>query len=90
MPPKRRPGKRRLDPETELEAWSMVFACGHDYFGDLPRIGVPMDEHGHGPERAAAEEAWHRLGARFLVEKADPVQGTPWALSEFGELGRAG
>ena len=30
---KRWPGKRRLHPAAEFEAWSMVFACGTDYFG---------------------------------------------------------
>ena len=90
MPPKRRPGKRQLDAGAELEAWSMVFACGHDYFGDLSRIGVPMDEHGHGPERMAAEEAWHRLGARFLARPQEPHLTPAWALTEFGEPGRAG
>ena len=83
MPVKKRTAKRRLDPAAELDAWSMAFQCGHDYFGDLPEIGVPMD--GHGPDRAAAEAAWHRLGARFLAERRDPVLGTPWAPSEFGE-----
>ena len=90
MPVKKRAAKRRLDALAELAAWSMVFQSGWDYFGDLPRIGVAMDERGHRPERAAAEEAWHRLGARFLAEGADPVQDTPWALSEFGKPGRAG
>ena len=89
MPPKRRTEKRRMDPAAELAAWSMVFQSGWDYFGDLSRLGVPMDEHNHRPDREAAEAAWHRLGARFLEEATDPVLGTPWAVSEFGDPGYA-
>ncbi len=83
MPPKRRTEKRRMDPAAELAAWSMTFACGRDYFNDLPRIGVPMES--HRPERAAAEDAWRRLGARFLSEPQDPHLMPAWALKEFGE-----
>ena len=89
MPLKRRTEKRRMDPAAELAAWSMVFQSGWDYFGDLPRLGVLMDEHGHRPDRAAAEEAWRRLGARFLAEPQDPHLTPSWALKEFGEPGRA-
>jgi hypothetical protein len=63
----------------------LVFQCGTDYFGELRDIGVPMDSHGRHPERGAAEDAWHRLGARFLAEATDPVRGAPWALKQFGE-----
>ena len=85
MPVKKRTAKRRLDPATELAAWSMTFACGTDYFGDLPRIGVPMDDHGYHPDRAAAEDAWRRLGERFLSEPQDPHLTPSWALTEFGD-----
>ncbi len=83
MAAKRRNPKRRLTPDAELEAWEMVFASGWDFFDDVGRLGVPMED--HRPDRAAAEDAWNRLGARFLAAKADPVGGTPWALAEFGE-----
>ena len=83
MPVERRADKRRLDPAAELAAWSMVFACGRDHFHDLPRIGVRTDD--HGPDRAAAEDAWRRLGARFLAEPQDPHLTPCWALQEFGE-----
>ena len=88
MPPKRRTGKRRLDPAAELEAWSGAFQGHWTYFGELGEIGVETDAYGR-PERAVAAAAWHRLGARFLAEKADPKLGTPWGLSEFGEPGHA-
>jgi hypothetical protein len=83
MPVKRRAAKRRLDLAAELQAWSMVFACGRDYFNDLPSIGVLTD--GSRPDRAAAEDAWRRLGARFLAEPQDPHLTPAWALKEFGE-----
>ncbi len=84
MPVKRRIEKRRMDPAAELDAWSGAFQSHHTYFGELEEIGVKTDSYGR-PDRATAEEAWHRLGARFLAEKHNPVLGTPWALSEFGE-----
>ncbi len=83
MPAKKRAAKRRIDPVAELEAWSTAFWCGHDYFGDLPEIGVPMN--GRDPERAAAEEVWHRLGARYLATRDPREAYAPWALLEFGE-----
>ena len=84
MPVKMRAAKRRLDPGAELKAWSLYFQSGHDYLGDLPEIGVPTGPY-HDPDRVVGEEVWHRLGARFLEEAADPLLGTPWALREFGE-----
>ena len=67
MPVKRRNEKRRLDPATELAAWSMTFQCGTDYLQELPRIGVPTDNYSR-PDLAVAEDAWRRLGTRFLAE----------------------
>ena len=84
MPVKRRTEKRRMDPAAELAAWSMLFACGCDYFDDLPRIGVPIDSTSR-PDRTAAEAAWRRLGARFLSEPQDPHLTPAWALKEFGQ-----
>ena len=84
MPAKRRTAKRRLDPTAELKAWSGAFQSHWTYFGELEEIGVETDPYGR-PDRATAEEAWHRLGARFLAEMRDPVLGEPWALTEFGE-----
>jgi hypothetical protein len=71
-----------MDPAAELKAWSMVFACGADYLHDLPRIGVTTD--GFSPDREAAEEAWHRLGRRFLAEPQEPHLTPAWAFKEFG------
>ncbi len=84
MPPKRRTDKRRLDPAAELQAWSGAFQSHWTYFGELEEIGVATDAYGR-PDRAVAEEAWHRLGGRFLAEMHDPVRGDPWALKKFGE-----
>ena len=84
MPVKRRTEKRRMDPTAELEAWSLMFASGYDYFDDLPRIGVVTDAYSK-PDRAVIQDAWHRLGARFLAEPQDPHLVPCWALKEFGE-----
>ena len=89
MPPKRRAAKRRLNAEAELAAWSMLFACGHDYFQELPAIGVPTDPYSR-PNRAAVAEAWRRLGARFLATPQEPHLTPCWALREFGEPGELG
>ena len=89
MPVKRRHKKRRLDPAAELEAWSGAFQSHYTYFGELEEIGVDTDAQGQ-PDRAVVEAAWHRLGVRFLAEKADPVLGTPWAVLELREPRHAG
>lgn len=81
MPVKRRTQKRRLDPRGEAEAWSCVFDSGWDFFDDLARFGVEVDEHGR-PQRETAEAAWNRVGALFLADRADPRE--PWALRQFG------
>ena len=83
MPVKRRATKRRGGSAEELDAWGLTFSAGYDFFESLPEIGVPIDQHGR-PDRATAEEAWHRLGAQFLAEYR-PRHADPWALSEFGE-----
>ena len=85
MPVRARNAKKRISTAAELEAWETLFATGYDFFGDL---GLHHKE--HTPEaRAAAKEAWHRLGANFLDNRADPSRadgwaGEPWALEEFG------
>ena len=89
MPVKRRTAKRRLDPMAELEAWSCAFQAHYTYFGELEEIGVETDAYGR-PDRAVAEAAWRRLGARFLAEAANPHLGAPWALLEFGDPSHAG
>ena len=86
MPVKRRTPKRRTNLAAELEAWATYFDCGHDFFNELPRIGVDC-ERSRGPERAVAEEAWHRLGARYLADPEPKLKphSELWALKEFGE-----
>lgn len=84
MPVKRRNAKRRLSPAMEAQAWSCVFETRHDFFGDMREIAVPTDHLGD-PDRATAEEAWHRLGPTFLDQR-DPREGAvPWAVREFGD-----
>ena len=87
MPVKRRSDKRRLDPVAELMAWECVFDCSHDFFTELPSIGVATDPYGC-PPHEATEAAWHRLGARFLAER-QPDPRPPWALQQFGEPNHA-
>jgi hypothetical protein len=84
MPVKRRVAKRRIDLETELLFWSSVFGSGYDFFGELPSIGIAVDQHNR-PDREVAREAWHRLGAIWMDDPINPWD--PWALREFGEPG---
>ena len=84
MPVKRRPEKRRLDPATELAAWSLTFQCGTDYLQQLPRIGVRTNDYSR-PDLAIAEDAWRRLGARFLAEPQERHPIPAWALTKFGD-----
>ncbi len=79
----------------------MTFDSGHDFFGDLAAVGVvhPMaccsgrpPEDRPAAERAfmaAAEAAWHELGAAFLEARVpdDDDDEPPWALEEFGPPG---
>ena len=94
MPVKRRLGKRRIDQQAELQAWSGLFKCGYDYFNELDNWGAwPATDTADQSKRAAAKAAWKRLGAAFLAEwRAGGLHGRPmapldttWALSEFGE-----
>ena len=98
MPVKRRNPKHRITPEAEMEAWSMMFECGHDWFGDLEPFGFGGRDYDE-EARDAAPQAWARLGELFL-ERREPtpfdtrpvpphlvgvVSKKPWALYEFGE-----
>ncbi|MDB5575859.1 MAG: hypothetical protein JWR80_1035 [Bradyrhizobium sp.] len=60
----------------------MYLESGHDFFNDLPEIGLSDP-----PPRAAALEAWRRL-APVLIEtwskSRHPSQGPAWAVQEFG------
>lgn len=85
MPVKRRAAKRRVHHAAELAAWSGVFECEYDFFGDLEDFGISGDK----AVREAAPEAWQRLGAEFMAGwKPTQVRETPWALEEFGEPGK--
>ena len=84
MPVKRRTAKRRLDPAAEVAIWESVFDSGRDFFDDLKDLGVPLDQYGR-PEPAAAEQAWQRLGARYLATRTPNSRREPWALIQFGE-----
>ncbi|MDB5825740.1 MAG: hypothetical protein JWR21_4444 [Herminiimonas sp.] len=79
MPIRRRTAKRRVD---DLRAWEMYLESGHDFFNDLPSIGL-FDP----PPRATALEAWRRLATVLLATWAEhrhPEQGPAWAVREFG------
>ena len=88
MPAKRRNSKRRTSSNAEVEAWSDLFTCGYDFFGDLEPWGFPRNNDADRAARAAAPEAWQRLGAAFLENwSPHPAPGqrqTPWAVEEFG------
>ena len=88
MPVKVRRPKRRMSVAAELEAWSVLFATGYDFFGDL---GFPKQEEA----RKAARDAWERLGPAFMARwTPSSARSVPWALEAFGEpqgsLGHAG
>ncbi len=87
MPVKRRISKRRVSPDVEVEAWATLFATGHDFFCDLKEWGFVRESFAPGTAaRAAAPEAWARLGRIFLDRRmGDGFNGEPWALKQFGE-----
>jgi hypothetical protein len=89
MPVKRRASKQRFSNAALLEAWSMPFQCGCDFFGDLKPLGIDARSILEADEdvMAAAREAWGRLGEAFMVEW-QPIKGVrekPWAFEQFGE-----
>jgi hypothetical protein len=82
MPVKLRQPKKRRTFEADLEAWSMMFECGYDYFNDL---GFGSGGDGDDVAREAAPEAWARLGAAFLANRpANASRTVPWALETLG------
>ena len=81
MPVRARRSKRRTSHVAELDAWETLFATGYDYFDDLGFGGRRGTERA----RAAAADAWRRLGARFLANRTDGWSCEPWALQTFGE-----
>ena len=79
MPVRRRVPKAR---PIEIEMWRMMFTAGFDFFNDLEPLGYASEAEA----RAAAPEAWRRLGAEFLrTWTPTGATETPWALEEFGE-----
>jgi hypothetical protein len=87
LPVKRRIAKRRISTEAELKAWDMMFSCGYDFFSSLEDLGYRNEAEA----RAAAPEAWKRLGRAFLAEYDDSgeraIHGVPWAEEQFGVPG---
>lgn len=83
MPVKRRIAKQRaISVADELQAWSVLFGSGFDFFDDLDDIGLPVSRREGHP---MAKEAWRRLGAEYLRrhDAAEPC----WALDRFGSPG---
>ncbi len=86
MPRRQRQAKRRASPEAELEAWGMAFLSGHDFLGDLAPWGFPPGPDGTPAVRAAAGDAWARLGRMYLDRLDRHVYpDAPWAQKQFGE-----
>jgi hypothetical protein len=86
MPAKTRRPKRRTSLAAEVEAWSMVFEVGTDYFGDLVEFGFEAGCEGDAAIQAAARKAWRRLGAAYMRTRIpDRNREQPWALEQFGE-----
>jgi hypothetical protein len=88
MPVKRRQTKRRLGDAGEVQAWSELFACGYDFFGDLEPFGFPGRDADRAA-RAAAPEAWKRLGKVYMetvwAARGPGQPDTPWAVEQFGD-----
>ena len=85
MPIRKRADKRRS--AEGLDEWFFVFTGGHDYFRQLPPLGIKTNRYNQ-PSLDDSHAAWLRLGYAFLQLPRDPDQGEPWALREFGEPGR--
>lgn len=87
MPRRQRQAKRRNSPEIEAEAWATLFATGRDFFDDLKEWGFRRELFAPGTAaRAAAPEAWKRLGRIFLDRGlGDGFLCETWALKQFGE-----
>jgi hypothetical protein len=89
MPRKRRMAKARIDQSGELAAWRTTFQCGVTLDGQLEPVGIPMAH--DRPTADEVEEAWHRLGERFIAaygrEWTHGNEGNrpSWALRKFGE-----
>ncbi len=95
MATKRRKVRRvRLSPMAELEAWSMMFRAGFDYFGTaaaLTGLQEPVNvwaaedrAEAEGKWLAAAQDAWRRLGRFYLDNWYPHSPQEPWALVQFG------
>ena len=87
MPVKRRRGKARMTPAQEADAWCDYFNCGAFLLaGTAEDLGLSDD----GDHDEAARDAWHRLGALFLIEARQHGFGRSgsghgrWALEKFG------
>ena len=92
MPVKRRIEKRRIDPQAELKIWANVFGHGCDWFSEVADhtgltepVHVRWDHERAQAEvlwRAASEEAWARLGERYLPSHDGDEMA--WAEEQFG------
>jgi hypothetical protein len=86
MPAKAKHAKRRIDEAAELEAWSMMFATGYDYFSAVARLRKPTGPIGRDdPSLSEARDAWRRLGPMFMASwKPEQNRPLPWAHVRFG------
>lgn len=84
MPVKRRRPKQRRSIEAEVQAWSVLFESGYDFFNHLAPLGFANEAEA----RRAAPDAWARCGDLFLDSYEPPPHDpdrVPWPLTEFGE-----
>jgi hypothetical protein len=85
MPRRIRHAKRRTNDDAEAKAWETMFECGYDFFDELEPFGFASEE----DAKASAQDAWKRLGVRFMEQwRAKPhssARATPWAFDQFGE-----
>jgi hypothetical protein len=61
-------GKRKnattgLSLEAQLQAWTMYFTTGYDFFHDLAVLGIART---HDGGKQAPGDAWQRLGHAFM------------------------
>jgi len=84
---KRRRTVHGMSEVQETALWDCVFETGTDFFSSLEPLGLNYWQGVPEPVPIDVQDAWRRLGARFLAARAlhpSPHPRVPWALRELG------